>query len=140
MAGELGNVLIQGTLLGQGQKQAKKKLLMRHINFGTITLLELMFANTQTKTTHLTSRAKARLFVDNVKNKDSMDLEREIQIIALDIQQGKTDFVNGTKQILSLFSAVGQSEQLVCKGKCDHGYNDEFGNELFCSIKQKIAN
>jgi hypothetical protein len=40
----------------------------------------------------------------------------------------------------SMPDVVGQSEQLVCKGKCDHGYNDEFGNELFCSIKQQIAN
>ena len=32
------------------------------------------------------------------------------------------------------------SEQLVCKGRCDHGYRDEFGNELFCSIKEKCAN
>ena len=38
-----------------------------------------------------------------------MDLEREIQIIALDIQQGKTDFVKGTKRILSLLSVVGRS-------------------------------
>jgi len=25
--------------------------------------------------------------------------------------------------------------KLVCKGKCDHGYKDIDGNELFCSIK-----
>jgi len=35
---------------------------------------------------------------------------------------------------------VKQSELLVCKGRCDHGYKDEFGNELFCSIKEKTAN
>jgi hypothetical protein len=29
------------------------------------------------------------------------------------------------------------SEQLVCKGKCDWGYTDRYGNELFCSIKKK---
>lgn len=46
-----------------------------------------------------------------------MDLEREIQIITLDIQQGKTDFVKGTKQILSLFSVVGQSEELAKREK-----------------------
>ena len=32
------------------------------------------------------------------------------------------------------------SELLVCKGRCDHGYKDEFGNDLFCSIKEKSAN
>ena len=26
---------------------------------------------------------------------------------------------------------------LSCKGRCDHGYNDELGNDLFCSTKQK---
>ena len=45
-----------------------------------------------------------------------------------------------TERALRTHNVVGQSEQLVCKGKCDHGYNDEFGNELFCSIKQNIAN
>ncbi len=38
-------------------------------------------------------------------------------------------------QALSLHNIVGQREQLVCKGRCDHGYKDEDGNELFCSIK-----
>ena len=36
---------------------------------------------------------------------------------------------------LNIAVVVRQSEQLVCKGKCDHGYKDEDGNELFCSIK-----
>ena len=43
------------------------------------------------------------------------------------------------KQLL-LHNVVGQSELLVCKGRCDHGYKDEFGNDLFCSIKEKSAN
>jgi hypothetical protein len=51
----------------------------------------------------------------------------------------KDNALYGLEQ-LRLGAVVGQSEQLVCKGKCDHGYNDEFGNELFCSIKQQIAN
>lgn len=46
-----------------------------------------------------------------------MDLEREIQIITLDIQQGKTDFVKGTKRILSLLDVVGRGEQLKCEHK-----------------------
>ena len=41
---------------------------------------------------------------------------------------------------LLLHNVVGQSELLVCKGRCDHGYKDEFGNDLFCSIKEKSAN
>ena len=36
---------------------------------------------------------------------------------------------------LFLHNVVGQSGNLVCKGRCDHGYKDEYGNELFCSIK-----
>ena len=43
-----------------------------------------------------------------------MDIEREIQVIALAIEQGKTDYVKGTKQILSLFS-VSDSKKKECK-------------------------
>jgi hypothetical protein len=41
---------------------------------------------------------------------------------------------------LRVADVVGRSEQLVCKGRCDHGYKDEDGNELFCSIKKQISN
>ncbi len=51
-----------------------------------------------------------------------MDLEDELEAL----KQG---------QSLPIDSVVGQSGQLVCKGRCDHGYKDEDGNELFCSIK-----
>ena len=40
------------------------------------------------------------------------------------------------REQLPIHNVVQQSEQLVCKGKCDHGYKDENGNELFCSIKK----
>ena len=60
-----------------------------------------------------------------------MDLEREIQIIALDIQQGKTDFVKGTKRILSLLSVVGQSEQL-----CEGLHSTDFNGKCFKCGKQ----
>lgn len=33
--------------------------------------------------------------------------------------------------------ALNQDVNLKCVGKCDHDYKDEFGNELFCSIKEK---
>jgi len=41
---------------------------------------------------------------------DDMDLEREIQIIALEIQQGKIDFVKGTKKILLLIEVYKQKD------------------------------
>lgn len=41
-----------------------------------------------------------------------MDLEREIQAITLEVQEGKIDFVKGAKRILSLLDIIGQSEQL----------------------------
>ena len=69
-----------------------------------------------------------------------MDLEREIQIIALEIQQGKTDFVKGTKRILSLvLSDVGQSEQ-SCKhpNSCAMGYYHQIG-DYYCSKCQKTG-
>ena len=64
------------------------------------------------------------------------------------------DFVNENKTLNTTKSLImeikeainythcckSDSEQLVCKGRCDHGYRDEFGNELFCSIKEKCAN
>lgn len=31
-----------------------------------------------------------------------------------------------------------EAEQLVCQSRCDHGYCDLDGNELFCGIKKKI--
>jgi hypothetical protein len=49
----------------------------------------------------------------NVNNKDSMDIEREVQIIAYEIQTGKEEFVKGTKRILALFSVV-DSEAEYC--------------------------
>ena len=45
-----------------------------------------------------------------------MDIEREIQVIALAIQQGKTDYVKGTKEILSLFSEQDVEDWLNKKG------------------------
>ena len=48
--------------------------------------------------------------------------------------------LNSVKEQLTLTDVVKQSELLFCKGKCDHGYRDEFGNDLFCSIKEKSAN
>lgn len=44
------------------------------------------------------------------------------------------------KEQLALSGVVGRIEQLVCLGRCDHDYKDDFGNELFCSIKEKSAN
>lgn len=55
----------------------------------------------------------------------------------------ESDYENIAYEIVKLFAipiVVGQSKQLVCKGRCDHGYKDEFGNELFCSIKEEKAN
>ena len=49
-------------------------------------------------------------------------------------------YVSWLEEQLMLGAVVGRSEQLVCKGRCDHGYRDEFGNELFCSTKEKTAN
>ena len=46
----------------------------------------------------------------------------------------KDAFIDGAEALLKLLrlgSVVGQSGQLVCKGRCDHGYKDEDGNELF---------
>ena len=54
-----------------------------------------------------------------------MDIEREVQIIAYEIQTGKEEFVKGTRRILALF---GVSKSVVC-GNCDGwGYTvDENG-------------
>ena len=60
--------------------------------------------------------------------------------ILVEVDEGTKTPFKAHNEILSLFGVVGQSELLVCKGKCDHGYNDEFGNELFCSIKEKNTN
>ena len=61
-----------------------------------------------------------------------MDLEREIQIITLDIQQGKTDFVKGTKRILSLLDVVGRSEQFKCDCGCTNHYKNEIHDSVMC--------
>lgn len=45
-------------------------------------------------------------------------------------------FEQGIKAMLGLVAKLSDVK-LVCVGKCDHDYNDEFGNELFCSIKTK---
>ena len=47
------------------------------------------------------------------------------------------DYVEWLEKQLSISRVVGRSEQLFCKGRCDHRYNDEYGNELYCSIKEK---
>jgi predicted RNA-binding Zn-ribbon protein involved in translation (DUF1610 family) len=39
-----------------------------------------------------------------------MDIEREVQIIAYEIQTGKEEFVKGTKRILALFSVANRSK------------------------------
>jgi hypothetical protein len=62
------------------------------------------------------------------------------KLMGNDIETFALEFAEHLVKNCSIPVVVGQSEQLVCKGKCDHGYNDEFGNELFCSIKQQIAN
>jgi hypothetical protein len=48
-----------------------------------------------------------------------MDIEREVQIIAYEIQTGKEEFVKGTRRILALFSVVGRSEQLADDPRTD---------------------
>ena len=51
------------------------------------------------------------------------------------------DFVDELVEAINYSQCCkSDSELLVCKGRCDHGYMDEFGNELFCSIKDKCAN
>ena len=58
-----------------------------------------------------------------------------------EIQVGRqVNLAKTIMQALRIHDIIGQSEQLVCKGRCDHGYRDEFGNELFCSTKEKTAN
>ena len=60
--------------------------------------------------------------------------------ILVEVDEGTKTPFKAHNEILSLFGVVGKSELLVCKGRCDHGYKDEFGNDLFCSIKEKSAN
>lgn len=41
-----------------------------------------------------------------------MDIEKEIQKITLDIQNGKEDFVSGTKRILCLLYVINDTKQM----------------------------
>lgn len=81
------------------------------------------------------------------KNRNMINIKlhkNEVQLIKESIESSKW-FGNDPKlcdrvlkkldKALTIPVVVGQSEQLVYKGKCDHGYKDEEGNELFCSIK-----
>ena len=49
-------------------------------------------------------------------------MERDIQIILKQFEDGKLDFVKATKQILLLFSVVGRSEQFYCASDKDNKY------------------
>lgn len=67
------------------------------------------------------------------KNKRSM--KDKVEQLFEDYRLQQKTLTEVKAEILRLLDVVGQSELLVCKGRCDHGYKDEFGNELFCSIK-----
>ena len=71
----------------------------------------------------------------NAKNKTRMKNILLDQVLQ-QVQNKEISIEKARELICVLFNVVGQSEQLVCKGKCDHGYKDEEGNELFCSIKK----
>ena len=67
------------------------------------------------------------------KNKRSM--KDKVEQLFEDYRLQQKTLTEVKAEILRLLDVVGQSGQLVCKGICDHGYKDEDGNELFCSIK-----
>lgn len=82
--------------------------------------------------------------------KDKLFMKTEIRIIAeMTDEQCEvllSELINTSEIIgiklevesskLGQHDVVGRSELLVCKGKCDLGYTDGEGNELFCSIKK----
>lgn len=56
---------------------------------------------------------------------------------AFEIVHMLNEFAQEQVKNCSIPDVVWRSEQLVCKGKCEHGYKDDNVNELFCSIKLK---
>jgi len=60
--------------------------------------------------------------------------------ISMVINDAEILYRNHIEQLTIPVVSKSDSELLVCKGRCDHGYMDEFGNELFCSVKENNAN
>ena len=46
-------------------------------------------------------------------------------------------YITPEECLKAIQNALNQDENLKCVGKCDFDYKDEFGNDLFCSIKEK---
>ena len=66
-----------------------------------------------------------------------MNIEKELQELIDKHHSGEIDSRDEWyREVVDLKERVKESKFLTCVGKCDHGYNDEHGNDLFCGIKK----